>query len=156
MLDNIYKSSEDLSRHWTLPILPHLQYFIFHGKVVLKTNWSSFLFFALKCFLGIMPLLERLTIHLHLEATDPQSWRRMFGVGSSPGLDWPELDSFLATSCSSAKVIDLRISTKYRSDHDIKASLMEYPNIRRMVDQNALIITASLLHRECDCSVIRV
>ena len=156
MLDDVHESSnelEDLSRHWTLPALPHLQHFIFHGQMFPETIWSSFLFFALRCFLGIMPLLERLTFHLHVEASD---WHGMLGVDSSPGLDWPELDSFLATSCSSAKVIDLRISTKYRSDHDIKASLMEYPNIRRMVDQNALIITASLLHRECDCSVIRV
>jgi len=91
-----------------------------------------------------MPNLEQLTIHLHVEFKDIDSLDNL-------GVDWSELDSFLATSGSSAKVIDLRISMK-RSDHDVKPYLMVYGNICRMVEQNALIITSPF--HECDCCII--
>jgi hypothetical protein len=72
-------------------------------------------------------------------------------------MEYSELDAFLAISCSSTKLIliDLFISTRVEeipwSDHDLKPYLMEYPDIRRKVEQDVLVIY--MMRQPCYCTI---
>ncbi len=151
MLDNRHRDEPNSPRPWTLPTLHHLQVFIFHGKIFYdKTQcfWSCF--FELTHLLRIMPNLQRLALHLHFTFMEIKTFDNLEA-------DWSELDSFLATSCSSTKFVILLISTRFGthpwSDHNIEPYLMEYPNVSRMVEQNKLVIVSPVMRRHCYCTM---
>jgi len=123
-----------------LPSLPHLKEATLHGKISYEEGITRpfALFFGFTDLLENMPTLLQLTLHLHLGSN--------FEIDHFKA-DLTALDSFLGTHCHSAKVIYLGISIrKWRSSRWIECDdiphIMRYPSMKRMIEQNTLVIAS--------------